>query len=248
MPARTNPERAREHHRENVRAEAQVLVSADILSRPSSFSCPSVPESELRMRPSRHGGVLSIVRVASQSSDLGVEGAAGRGDQRDELRRRRERRLGATVLSSARAGVWSLRPRATGDLARAAQGAERTVDASAYDENASSSVDAAAALARTSRVASVCRTLRPSRPISIAPDPGSAPRRRRPRILPRAATTLVRSLESLETPLLVVALHPLLDVKTQRTAQQGKTHQVQLRPTAAHGTGGTRAGACDVRA
>ena len=143
--------------------------------------------------------------------------------------------------------------RSTGASRRAISHARRrmrngTVDASAYDENASSSVDAAAALARTSRVASVCRTLRPSRPISIAPDPGSAPRRRRPRILPRAATTLVRSLESLETPLLVVALHPLLDVKTQRTAQQGETHQVQLRPTAAHGTGGTRAGACDVRA
>ena len=120
-----------------------------------------------------------------------------------------------------------------------------TVDSPAHDENdVPSSVDAAAALARTSRVASVCRTLRPSRPISIVLDRTRLFSVQRcggvvvPPIPPEiAATTLARSLESLETPLLVVALHPLLDVKTQRTAQQGETHQVQLRPTAAHGTG-----------
>ena len=50
------------------------------------------------------------------------------------------------------------------------------------------------------------------------------------------ASSLVRSLERLEPPLLVVALHAFLDVETQRTAQQGKSHEVQLRPGAAHDT------------
>mmetsp|Transcript_9379 Transcript_9379/g.41129 ORF Transcript_9379/g.41129 Transcript_9379/m.41129 type:complete len:291 (+) Transcript_9379:85-957(+) len=135
------PECAREHHRDDVRAEAQVPgqrrhPQSPVVLRSCPFVCAESEPSGVR-HVSRHGGVFSIVRVASQSSDLGVEGAGPRRSRRrDEFDAAaandvlEPRPSSSSSSSSIRAGVCDTLAAfdgcvATGDLARAAQDAER---------------------------------------------------------------------------------------------------------------------------